>query len=116
MGFITEDFLLQSDTARYLYTNYASDRLVLDYHCHLLVQDIARNRRFHNLFEIWLEGDHYKWRAMRANGVRNTTAPEGPSRMKSFWPGPEPFRILCAILSTIGPISNCSDTSRLSNC
>ncbi|HLJ26234.1 MAG TPA: glucuronate isomerase [Candidatus Angelobacter sp.] len=69
MGFITEDFLLQSDTARYLYTNYASDRLVLDYHCHLLVQDIARNRRFHNLFEIWLEGDHYKWRAMRANGV-----------------------------------------------
>src|SRR3989337_2321184 len=42
---------------------------ILDYHCHLPPADVARNRRFANLFEIWLEGDHYKWRAMRANGV-----------------------------------------------
>ena len=69
MRFITEDFLLQNDTAKHLYRNYASDQPVLDYHCHLPVQDIAQNRRFQDLFEIWLEGDHYKWRAMRSNAV-----------------------------------------------
>src|SRR5215472_2214146 len=69
MGFITEDFLLQNETAKYLYRNYASVQPVLDYHTHLPVQDIAGNRRFQDLGEIWLEGDHYKWRAMRSNGV-----------------------------------------------
>jgi len=69
MGFITENFLLQSETARYLYHKYASDQPILDYHCHLSPKDLAENRRFNDLFEIWLQGDHYKWRAMRANGV-----------------------------------------------
>lgn len=69
MGFITEDFLLQSETAKYLYRTYASGQPVVDYHCHLSARDIAQNRRFRNLFELWLEGDHYKWRAMRSNGV-----------------------------------------------
>jgi glucuronate isomerase len=69
MGFITDNFLLQNDTARYLYKKYASGRPILDYHCHLSPKDLAENRRFADLFEIWLEGDHYKWRAMRANGV-----------------------------------------------
>jgi glucuronate isomerase len=52
-----------------LYHTYAAREPIFDYHCHLPVKDIAENRRFNNLFEIWLEGDHYKWRAMRANGV-----------------------------------------------
>src|SRR6516162_11223475 len=69
MGFITENFLLQSETARYLFRKYASPQPILDYHCHLSAQALAENRRFANLYEIWLEGDHYKWRAMRANGV-----------------------------------------------
>jgi glucuronate isomerase len=69
MGFITENFLLQSETARYLYKKYAAGQPILDYHCHLSPKDLAENRRFRNLTEIWLEGDHYKWRAMRANGV-----------------------------------------------
>ena len=69
MSFITEDFLLTNKTARRLYHNFAENEPILDYHCHLPPQDIAENRRFKNLFEIWLEGDHYKWRAMRANGV-----------------------------------------------
>ena len=69
MGFITEDFLLQGETARRLYHTYAADHPILDYHCHLPLRDLAANRRFTNLTEIWLEGDHYKWRAMRANGV-----------------------------------------------
>jgi glucuronate isomerase len=69
MRLITDDFLLQTRTARTLYRKYAEPQPILDYHCHLPPADVAANRRFANLFEIWLEGDHYKWRAMRANGV-----------------------------------------------
>ena len=68
-GFLTEDFLVSNDVARRLYHQFAAPQPILDYHCHLSPRDIAENRRFANLFEIWLEGDHYKWRAMRANGV-----------------------------------------------
>lgn len=69
MPFIHDDFLLQTKTARRLYHEYAADQPIIDYHNHLPPKDIAENRQFQNLFEIWLEGDHYKWRAMRANGV-----------------------------------------------
>ena len=69
MPLIHDDFLLQTATARRLYHQFAADQPILDYHCHLPPQDIAENRAFGNLFDIWLEGDHYKWRAMRANGV-----------------------------------------------
>ena len=69
MPFISDDFLLHSAAARRLYHEHAAGQPILDYHCHLPPADVARNRRFDNLFEIWLEGDHYKWRAMRANGV-----------------------------------------------
>ena len=69
MGFITENFLLRTKSARHLYRDFAADQPILDYHCHLSAKDIAENRRFRDLTEIWLEGDHYKWRAMRANGV-----------------------------------------------
>src|SRR5215218_5846246 len=67
--FIHEDFLLGTHTARRLYHEFARPEPILDYHCHLSPRDIAENRQFKNLFEIWLEGDHYKWRAMRANGI-----------------------------------------------
>lgn len=69
MSFIHDDFLLESKTARHLFHTYAENEPILDYHCHLPPKDVAQNRRFANLFEIWLEGDHYKWRAMRAAGV-----------------------------------------------
>ncbi|MFZ5929362.1 MAG: glucuronate isomerase [Acidobacteriota bacterium] len=69
MAFIHDDFLLSTPAARRLYHEYAKDQPILDYHCHLPPKDLAENRRFANLFEIWLEGDHYKWRAMRAHGV-----------------------------------------------
>ena len=68
-GFLTKDFLLSNDVARRLYHQFAASQPILDYHCHLSPRDIAENRRFADLFEIWLEGDHYKWRAMRANGA-----------------------------------------------
>jgi len=69
MSFIHDDFLLQTEHAKRLYHGYAQGEPILDYHCHLPPVDVASNRQFQNLFEIWLEGDHYKWRAMRANGV-----------------------------------------------
>ncbi len=67
--FLDKDFLLSSDIAQRLYHEHPASQPILDYHCHLSPKDIAENRRFNNLYEIWLEGDHYKWRAMRANGV-----------------------------------------------
>jgi glucuronate isomerase len=69
VDFIHDDFLLHSQTARRLFHEYAAAEPILDYHSHLPAAEIAADRRFQNLFEIWLEGDHYKWRAMRANGV-----------------------------------------------
>ena len=69
-AFIHDDFLLTTRAARRLYHRYAEPEPICDYHCHLPPRDVAENRRFNNLFEIWLEGDHYKWRAMRSNGVQ----------------------------------------------
>lgn len=69
MAFINNDFLLSTKAARKLYHEYAEAEPIFDYHCHIPPRDIAENRQFKNLFEIWLEGDHYKWRAMRSNGV-----------------------------------------------
>lgn len=67
--FITEHFLLQSELARELYHQHASQEPILDYHSHLPPDQIAEDKQFRNLYEIWLAGDHYKWRAMRANGI-----------------------------------------------
>lgn len=69
MQLVNKDFLLHTPAARRLYHQYAETEPILDYHCHLSPKDIAENRQFQNLSEIWLEGDHYKWRAMRSNGV-----------------------------------------------
>lgn len=67
--FINENFLLQTETAQKLYHEHAKQQPIIDYHCHLNPEFIANDRKFANLGQIWLEGDHYKWRAMRTNGV-----------------------------------------------
>lgn len=69
MDFLTEDFLLSSNFAKTLYHTYAKSQPIIDYHCHLSPQDIANDRQFDNLTKIWLDGDHYKWRAMRTLGI-----------------------------------------------
>ena len=68
-SFISEDFLLQTATARTLYQEYAKKMPIYDYHCHLPPAQIAQDTQFDNLTQIWLYGDHYKWRAMRTNGI-----------------------------------------------
>jgi glucuronate isomerase len=67
--FLDENFLLKTKTAQQLYHDYAKDMPVIDYHCHLPPQQIAEDLQFENLTQAWLAGDHYKWRAMRTNGV-----------------------------------------------
>jgi glucuronate isomerase len=67
--FLTDDFLLQSNVAKKLYHDYVKDLPVIDYHNHLSPKEIAEDKKFANMTEIWLKGDHYKWRAMRAFGI-----------------------------------------------
>ncbi len=92
MPFINDDFLLQSEAARQLYHVYAEGQPILDYHNHLPPDEIADDRQFENLAEIWLGGDHYKWRAMRANGVeeRLITGDAEPFEKFMAWAGTVP--------------------------
>ena len=69
MTFLSDNFLLHSKTAEILYHDYAKDQPIFDYHCHLPPADIAANKQFADLAEIWLAGDHYKWRGLRTLGV-----------------------------------------------
>lgn len=68
-AFMDKDFLLSTETAQELYHNFAAQVPVLDYHCHINPQEIAEDRKFENITQVWLGGDHYKWRQMRSNGV-----------------------------------------------
>ena len=67
--FMDEDFLLTSDAAKKLYHDYAENMPIVDYHCHINPQEICEDRKFENITQVWLGGDHYKWRQMRSNGV-----------------------------------------------
>lgn len=67
--FLDKNFILETATAEKLYHDHAANMPIIDYHCHLPPEDIAADRKFKNLTKIWLDGDHYKWRAMRTNGV-----------------------------------------------
>lgn len=68
-AFMDKDFLLETETAKRLYHNYAKVTPILDYHCHINPREIAEDRKFENITQVWLGGDHYKWRQMRSNGV-----------------------------------------------
>ena len=87
MPFCDESFLLSCDEARDLYHGTAASQPIIDYHCHLSPRNIAEDRRFENLHAIWLDGDHYKWRAMRANGIdeRAITGAATPREKFQAW-------------------------------
>jgi glucuronate isomerase len=93
--FLTDDFLLETDTARVLYHDYAKSMPIFDYHCHLPPQQIAENKRFENLTQIWLYGDHYKWRAMRTNGVAERLCTGDASDWEKYeaWAATVPYTI-----------------------
>ncbi len=93
--FIHDDFLLESDVAADLYHSYAERLPIIDYHCHLPVEQIAADHRFRSITEIWLNGDHYKWRAMRANGVAERLCTGDATDWEKFeaWARTVPFTL-----------------------
>ncbi|HEY0245631.1 MAG TPA: glucuronate isomerase [Mucilaginibacter sp.] len=92
-NFLDQDFLLQTETAKKLYHNYASAMPIIDYHCHLPPDQIANDINFDNLTHIWLNGDHYKWRALRANGVNEAYITGNKSDWEKFekWAATTPY-------------------------
>lgn len=102
--FMDENFLLQTETAQKLYHEHAAKMPIIDYHCHLIPQMVAEDYQFKSLTEIWLGGDHYKWRAMRTNGVDELLLhpAKTPPTGRSLRNGQKLFPTLSAILSTTG--------------
>lgn len=90
-----EDFLLKTATAQKLYHEFAKHMPIIDYHCHLSAEEIAKNKSFANMTELWLDGDHYKWRALRANGVaeRCITGSATPWEKFESWAAVVPYTI-----------------------
>lgn len=88
-SFMDEDFLLTNDTAGLLYNNYAKNMPIIDYHCHIDAKEIAEDRKFENITQIWLGGDHYKWRLMRSNGIEERYITGDASDREKFemWAG-----------------------------
>ena len=84
MRFLTEDFLLHNATARQLFHDYAKDQPIYDYHCHIDPKEIWEDRRFENLTQLWLGGDHYKWRILRSNGVAEESITGAVSDREKF--------------------------------
>ena len=84
MSFINEDFMLSNEAARQLYHEGAEKMPIIDYHCHLIPKMIAENHQFADITELWLGGDHYKWRAMRGNGVDEEYITGGKSSWEKF--------------------------------
>jgi glucuronate isomerase len=95
MAYLDENFLLYSPTARRLFHEVAKDQPIIDYHCHLSPREIATNHRWGDLSEIWLGGDHYKWRLMRANGVDEDmiTGDSTPREKFQAWAETVPFTL-----------------------
>ncbi len=95
MAYLDENFLLHSPTARRLFHEVAKDQPIIDYHCHLSPREIATNHRWENLADIWLGGDHYKWRLMRANGVDEDriTGDSTPREKFQAWAETVPFTL-----------------------
>ncbi|RPJ35536.1 MAG: glucuronate isomerase [Verrucomicrobiaceae bacterium] len=95
MAYLDENFLLHSPTARRLFHEVACGQPIIDYHCHLSPREIAGNHRWENLADIWLGGDHYKWRLMRANGVDEDliTGESTPREKFQAWAETVPFTL-----------------------
>lgn len=93
--FLTEDFLLQTKTAQILYHEHAEKMPIYDYHCHLPASDIAADTQFDNITPPWLYGDHYKWRAMRTNGISEKYITGGASDYEKFekWAQTVPYTL-----------------------
>ena len=94
-NFIGDDFLLENDHAQTLYHEYANKMPIIDYHNHLSAQQIAEDKIFDNISEVWIGGDHYKWRAMRTLGIdeKYITGDASPQEKFQKWAYAVPYTL-----------------------
>ncbi|PCH71393.1 MAG: glucuronate isomerase [Bacteroidales bacterium] len=94
-NFLDKDFILETETAKKLYHEYAADLPIIDYHCHINPKEIAEDKKFENMTQIWLYGDHYKWRALRANGINEENITGEASDWEKFknWSATVPYTL-----------------------
>lgn len=109
--FMDKDFLLSTPTAQHLFHDYADQMPIVDYHCHINPKEIAEDRKFENITQVWLGGDHYKWRQMRTNGVDEKYITGDASDREKFRSGLKHLRWLSVIHFTTGATLNFRDTS-----
>ena len=110
-NFMDENFLLQMETAKKLYHEHAAKMPIIDYHCHISPQEVAEDRRFNNIYEAWLEADHYKWRLIRSNGVAEDKITGSATPREKFQQFAEALPRASAIPSITGRISSFSAIS-----
>ncbi|MRT93987.1 glucuronate isomerase [Ancylomarina sp. 16SWW S1-10-2] len=93
--FLDDDFILETETAKKLYHEFAADLPIIDYHCHIDPKEIAEDKKFENMTQIWLYGDHYKWRALRANGINEENITGKASDWEKFesWAKTVPYTL-----------------------
>ena len=103
-AFMDKDFLLSTETSKKLFHEYAETMPIVDYHCHINPQEIAEDRKFENITQVWLGGDHYKWRQM-------TTLQVVPVIVKNSRNGQKLLGKQSEIRSITGAIWNCRDIS-----
>jgi glucuronate isomerase len=94
-NFLDKDFILETETAKKLYHEYAADLPIIDYHCHINPKEIAEDKKFENMTQIWLYGDHYKWRALRTNGINEENITGAASDWEKFknWSATVPYTL-----------------------
>ena len=108
--FMDKDFLLTTDTAKHLFHDFAENMPIIDYHCHLSPQEIAEDAHFENITQVWLGGDHYKWRQMRSNGVEERYITGDATDREKFQKWQKHWKWQSETHFTIGHIWNYRDT------
>ena len=103
--FNDKNFVLETEIAQDLYHNHAAKMPIIDYHCHLIPEMVAKDHKFKSITELWLGGDHYKWRAMRTNGIdEKYCTGKDTSTGRSLRSGPRRCLTHCATRCITGPI------------
>lgn len=108
--FMDKDFLLTNEVAKELFFDVANTMPIVDYHCHIDPKEIAEDRKFENITQVWLGGDHYKWRQMRSNGVDETILLEMHPIVKNSRSGQKRLKKLLEIHFSTGLTWNFKDT------
>lgn len=114
--FMDKDFLLSTPTAQHLFHDYADKMPIVDYHCHINPKEIAEDRKFENITQVWLGGDHYKWRQMRTNGVDEKYITGDASDRENSRNGLKHLKWLSVIRCITGATLNYRDTSAITAC